>query len=133
MTGPRRTQIGATLPDLSGPFVVSPTAIDEVATDGRTVLRELATPDGMAAYRGAIEAAAHLLGVDGVRLSHDQALFKEPGGGRTPWHQDQCYWPLDTDKTITMWMPLVDVPGEVGTRRDVPLRVDPARRASEPH
>ena len=59
--------------------------------------------------------AAELLGVDGVRLYHDQALFKEPGGGPTPWHQDQVYWPLDTDETITMWMPLVDVPAEVGS------------------
>ena len=59
--------------------------------------------------------AADLLGVDGVRLYHDQALAKEPGGGRTPWHQDQVYWPFDTDRTITMWMPLVDIPPEVGT------------------
>ncbi len=54
--------------------------------------------------------AADLLGVDNVRLYHDQALFKEPGGGPTPWHQDQNYWPLDTSNTITMWMPLVDIP-----------------------
>lgn len=59
--------------------------------------------------------AADLMGVNGVRLYHDQALFKEPGGGPTPWHQDQYYWPLDTDNTITMWMPLVDVPLEVGS------------------
>ena len=59
--------------------------------------------------------AADLLGVDGVRLYHDQALFKEAGGGQTPWHQDQHYWPLDTDRTITMWMPLVDVPPSIGT------------------
>ncbi len=58
--------------------------------------------------------AAQLLGVEGVRLYHDQALFKEPGGGHTPWHQDQHYWPLDTDSTVTMWMPLVDVPLEIG-------------------
>lgn len=54
--------------------------------------------------------AARLLGVENVRLYHDQALFKEPGGGPTPWHQDQNYWPLATDKTITLWMPLVDIP-----------------------
>ena len=60
-------------------------------------------------------AAAALLCVDAVRIYHDQALFKEPGGGYTPWHQDQTYWPLDTDRTITMWMPLVDVPAAVGT------------------
>jgi ectoine hydroxylase-related dioxygenase (phytanoyl-CoA dioxygenase family) len=61
------------------------------------------------------KVAAELLQVDGVRLYHDQALFKEPGGGLTPWHQDQNYWPLDTDRTVTMWMPLVDVPPEVGS------------------
>jgi hypothetical protein len=61
------------------------------------------------------KAAAELLEVDGVRLYHDQALFKEPRGGHTPWHQDQNYWPLDTDRTVTMWMPLVDVPAEVGS------------------
>jgi ectoine hydroxylase-related dioxygenase (phytanoyl-CoA dioxygenase family) len=49
-----------------------------------------------------------------VRLYHDQALFKEPGGGPTPWHQDQYYWPLDTPNCITMWMPLVDISVEMG-------------------
>jgi ectoine hydroxylase-related dioxygenase (phytanoyl-CoA dioxygenase family) len=59
--------------------------------------------------------AADLMGVDGVRIYHDQALFKEPGGGHTPWHQDQIYWPLDTNKTITMWMPLVPLSEEIGS------------------
>ncbi len=58
--------------------------------------------------------AADLMGVDGVRIYHDQVLFKTPGGRPTPWHQDQYYWPLDTEHTITMWMPLVDVPKEMG-------------------
>lgn len=60
------------------------------------------------------QIAADLLGVDKVRLYHDQALFKEPGGGHTPWHQDQYYWPLDTNNMITMWMPLVDIDHEMG-------------------
>ena len=59
--------------------------------------------------------AADLMGVKGIRIYHDQALFKEPGGGLTPWHQDQYYWPLDTDHTLTMWMPLIDVTPEMGT------------------
>jgi ectoine hydroxylase-related dioxygenase (phytanoyl-CoA dioxygenase family) len=59
--------------------------------------------------------AAALLGVERVRLYHDQALCKGPGGGRTPWHQDHYYWPLDTDRMVTMWMPLVDIPAEVGS------------------
>ncbi|MBS1710211.1 MAG: phytanoyl-CoA dioxygenase family protein [Armatimonadetes bacterium] len=59
--------------------------------------------------------AAELMGVRGVRLYHDQSLFKEPGGGPTPWHQDQQYWPLDTPNTVTMWMPLVDAGDDMGT------------------
>jgi ectoine hydroxylase-related dioxygenase (phytanoyl-CoA dioxygenase family) len=58
--------------------------------------------------------AARLLGVEKVRLYHDQALFKEPGGGPTPWHQDQFYWPIDTPNTVTMWMPLIDINQEMG-------------------
>lgn len=63
------------------------------------------------------QIAADLLGVEKVRLYHDQALFKEPNGGKTPWHQDQYYWALDTEKTITMWMPLVDIVEETGMIR----------------
>ena len=58
--------------------------------------------------------AARLLGAERVRLYHDQALFKEPGGGRTPWHQDALYWPLRGRRCVTMWMPLVDVRPEMG-------------------
>jgi ectoine hydroxylase-related dioxygenase (phytanoyl-CoA dioxygenase family) len=58
--------------------------------------------------------AADLMGVENVRLYHDQALFKEPGGGPTPWHQDQYYWPIDNNNTITMWMPLVDIDVDMG-------------------
>jgi ectoine hydroxylase-related dioxygenase (phytanoyl-CoA dioxygenase family) len=50
--------------------------------------------------------ATDLLSVAGVRLYHDQALYKEPSGGHTPWHADQYYWPLATDKTVTVWIPL---------------------------
>ncbi len=60
------------------------------------------------------QIAAQLLGVPSVRLYHDQALFKPPGAGRTPWHQDRYYWPLDTDRTCTMWLPLVDVDEQMG-------------------
>lgn len=58
--------------------------------------------------------AADLMQVDGVRLYHDQALFKEAGGGITPWHADQYYWPLSTDKTVTAWIPLQATPLEMG-------------------
>jgi hypothetical protein len=65
-------------------------------------------------HPGLGRTAAALLGVDAVRLYHDQALYKVAGGGHTPWHQDQWYWPLDTDRTITMWLPLHDIDPEMG-------------------
>ena len=58
--------------------------------------------------------AAELMGVSGVRIYHDQALYKEPGGGITPWHADQYYWPVDSDKTVTAWVPLQRTPFELG-------------------
>ena len=58
--------------------------------------------------------ATELMGCRGVRLYHDQALYKEAGGGVTPWHADQQYWPLATDNTITAWVPLQPVPAEMG-------------------
>ncbi len=58
--------------------------------------------------------ATELLQVSGVRLYHDQALYKEAGGGYTPWHVDQYYWPLNTEKSVTAWIPLHAVPLENG-------------------
>jgi ectoine hydroxylase-related dioxygenase (phytanoyl-CoA dioxygenase family) len=51
------------------------------------------------------ETAARLLGVDAVRLWHDQALYKEAGGRETDPHQDQPYWPIVESATITAWIP----------------------------
>lgn len=58
--------------------------------------------------------AAGLMGVRGVRLYHDQALYKEPSGGHTPWHADQYYWPLASDRCCTAWVPLQATPLEMG-------------------
>jgi ectoine hydroxylase-related dioxygenase (phytanoyl-CoA dioxygenase family) len=58
--------------------------------------------------------ASDLMVCNGVRLYHDQALFKESGGGITPWHADQFYWPLQTDKAVTAWIPLQETPLEMG-------------------
>lgn len=149
------------LPNLDSEYVFSPGQVEAYRRDGHVLLRGVASPTEIAAYRPEIvraadqfntetramaerdtyakaflqimnlwardeavrrftlaqrfgKIAADLMGVDGVRLYHDQALFKEPGGGPTPWHQDQYYWPLDTDDTITMWMPFVDVPASMG-------------------
>jgi len=58
--------------------------------------------------------ASQLMQTTGARLYHDQALFKEGGGGITPWHADQYYWPLETDRTVTAWIPLQETPLEMG-------------------
>jgi ectoine hydroxylase-related dioxygenase (phytanoyl-CoA dioxygenase family) len=60
------------------------------------------------------QIASDLMMTTGVRIYHDQALFKEGGGGITPWHADQYYWPLETDKTVTAWIPLQATPLELG-------------------
>ena len=58
--------------------------------------------------------ATELMEVEGVRLYHDQALYKEPSGGHKPWHADQYYWPLASDKTVTAWIPLQTTPLDWG-------------------
>ena len=58
--------------------------------------------------------ASELMQVEGVRLYHDQALFKEAGGGITPWHADQHYWPLASNRTVTVWIPLQETRLEMG-------------------
>ena len=58
--------------------------------------------------------AAELMGCRGVRLYHDQALYKEPGGGITPWHADQYYFPVSNDRVVTAWVPLQNTPLEMG-------------------
>lgn len=60
------------------------------------------------------QIATELLGTRGVRLYHDQALYKEPGGGITPWHVDEYYWPLSGDQTVTAWIPFQDTTIEMG-------------------
>jgi ectoine hydroxylase-related dioxygenase (phytanoyl-CoA dioxygenase family) len=58
--------------------------------------------------------AAALLGAAAVRMWHDQALYKEPGGRETDAHQDHAYWPIEGLDAITAWMPLVDVDETLG-------------------
>ncbi len=59
--------------------------------------------------------AADLMQVERVRIYLDEAFYKEPGGGKTQWHQDRLYFPLDTDEVVTLWMPIVDVTAQMGT------------------
>jgi ectoine hydroxylase-related dioxygenase (phytanoyl-CoA dioxygenase family) len=92
--------------------------IDDYSSLFRQVTNVWCLSEGVKAFVCAerfARVAATLMGVRGVRLYHDQALYKPAGGKPTPWHQDQFYWPLDTDRTITMWMPLINLTRDMGT------------------
>ena len=58
--------------------------------------------------------SAELLGVHAVRLYHDNFLAKQPGGGRTPWHNDRHHFPLATDDVVTAWIPAQAIPAAMG-------------------
>ncbi len=52
--------------------------------------------------------AATLAGVDGIRIWHDQALFKPPYGNPTGWHLDNPYWSFSSRQAISLWVALDD-------------------------
>jgi ectoine hydroxylase-related dioxygenase (phytanoyl-CoA dioxygenase family) len=64
--------------------------------------------------------AARLIGATRLRLWHDQALYKEPGGRDTDAHQDHPYWPIADDRALTAWIPLMDIDDETGCMGYVP-------------
>lgn len=96
------------------------TALEERSTYGKAFLqlfnlwRENSLIKELVFSKRLGQLASELMQVNGVRLYHDQALFKEAGGGITPWHADQYYWPLSSDKTVTAWIPLQVTPLEMG-------------------
>lgn len=60
------------------------------------------------------EVAGRLMGARTVQLFHEHVLVKEPGNGTaTPWHQDQPYYNVDGDQTVSLWVPLDPVLAEV--------------------
>ena len=96
------------------------TALDKRDTYGKAFLqlhnlwRENEAVKALVLSRRLGKIAADLMQTAGSRIYHDQALFKEGGGGITPWHADQYYWPLETEKTVTAWIPLQATPLEMG-------------------
>ena len=63
--------------------------------------------------------AADLMKVNTVRIFHEQAIFKHPGDTKSYWHQDQFFWPLNTNLHIGMWMALTDMTKDMGLMRFV--------------
>lgn len=60
------------------------------------------------------DLAARLMRAPKVRLYHDNALSKEPGCGRTPWHHDAEHFPFSPPRAVTAWMPTSAIPQEMG-------------------
>lgn len=58
--------------------------------------------------------ANELLGDSGIRLYYDQAFSKKSGGGYTPWHDDQYYWPRSFSQICTVWNPPLKTQLDVG-------------------
>jgi ectoine hydroxylase-related dioxygenase (phytanoyl-CoA dioxygenase family) len=66
------------------------------------------------------QAAAELLRVPAIRLWHDQALYKVPGGRPTDAHQDHPYWPILETSSVTAWIPFVSSTAANGAMSYVP-------------
>jgi ectoine hydroxylase-related dioxygenase (phytanoyl-CoA dioxygenase family) len=62
-------------------------------------------------HSDAAAAGRELMGTRTVRLFHEHVLVKEPGADvPTPWHQDQPYYCVDGNDTVSLWLPLDPVP-----------------------
>jgi len=64
--------------------------------------------------------ALQLLKGTHVRLWHDQALYKLPGGDATEPHQDVSYWPMKERQAGTIWIALDEVTEEMGAMNFIP-------------
>lgn len=61
----------------------------------------------------AAEIGAELMDSGSVQLFHEHVLVKEAATGvPTPWHQDAPYYCVDGPKTVSLWIPLDEVPRE---------------------
>lgn len=61
----------------------------------------------------AADIGAELMDSRAVQLFHEHVLVKEAATGvPTPWHQDMPYYCVDGPKTVSIWIPLDEVPRE---------------------
>jgi ectoine hydroxylase-related dioxygenase (phytanoyl-CoA dioxygenase family) len=62
----------------------------------------------------AAELAARLMQSKTARFFHDHVLVKQPGTSTvTPWHQDQPYYCVDGQQSVSFWIPLDPVSRDV--------------------
>jgi len=66
------------------------------------------------------EMAAKLSGAEGIRIWHDQALFKRPWANPTAWHLDTPFWSFSDRKALSIWVALDDATLENGCLYFIP-------------
>lgn len=66
------------------------------------------------------EIARRLSRAGRLRLWHDQAIIKPPGGRPTTWHQDLPAWPMIEAGTFTAWIALVGATVASGALQYIP-------------
>jgi ectoine hydroxylase-related dioxygenase (phytanoyl-CoA dioxygenase family) len=64
--------------------------------------------------------ASILSGADGIRIWHDQALFKRPWANPTSWHLDTPYWSFSDRRALSLWVALDDATAENGCLYFIP-------------
>eukprot|EP00043_Microstomoeca_roanoka_P015657 m.156972 g.156972 ORF g.156972 m.156972 type:complete len:313 (+) comp16303_c2_seq1:400-1338(+) len=60
------------------------------------------------------QLACQLEQIPGVRLYHDQAVYKVPFANPTSWHVDMPYWSFNSPHAISVWIALDDLTRENG-------------------
>ncbi|GAC1495719.1 MAG: phytanoyl-CoA dioxygenase family protein [Vulcanimicrobiaceae bacterium] len=61
------------------------------------------------------EVSAEMLGCESLRIIDDDVFEKRPGDRVSKWHYDAKFIPIDNDRYISIWVPLVDVTHDMGT------------------
>jgi len=64
--------------------------------------------------------ASLLSGAEGIRIWHDQALFKRPWANPTAWHLDTPFWSFSDRKAISIWVALDDATFQNGCLYFIP-------------
>ncbi|MBB5436689.1 ectoine hydroxylase-related dioxygenase (phytanoyl-CoA dioxygenase family) [Pedobacter sp. AK017] len=66
------------------------------------------------------EMVSALSNADGVRIWHDQALFKRPFANPTAWHLDTPFWSFSDRQALSIWVALDDSTLENGCLYFIP-------------
>ncbi|MDP2335789.1 MAG: phytanoyl-CoA dioxygenase family protein [Bacteroidota bacterium] len=63
---------------------------------------------------------AELVGWDGTRIWHDQALVKRPWANPTSWHLDTPFWSFSDKRALSIWVALDDATYQNGCLYFIP-------------